>query len=904
MKRLTTLILIVFCGILLQGCRQKADSAAETYTIGFSQCVEDMWRQITMIQMEAEATKYPDLRLIIKTASGDTQRQISQIQELIDAGVDLLIISPNETGPLTPIAVEAFHKGIPTIIWDRKIDSKEYTTFISADNYAIGRDVGKYVMSVLPAGSSILEIAGLKGSSPAVERHGGFMDVIDSLYKVTTISGDWQPSVAKARVEDISDYSKFDLVFGQNDEMALAAYDAIAQRSIQDADRIKFIGIDAVVGIDAVIDGRLDASFLYPPGGEFVVQTAMNILSGKPVEKEYTLKSSIVDVSNASTLKSQSEQILNYQSHINEQKRQLDRISSSYKLLRISIYIIIFFAVLMLVFLVFSFAINRTLSKRNKELELKRIQTERKTDELVAKNAEIENLSTQKLQFFTNLSHEIRTPLTLILNPLDRMAKLEKDPHLQSDIWTLQRNAKHLLKIVNQILDFRKIENNKMILNVQELDIVSFTEEIVKYFETYAQSEKIVYKFRSEIKSQMMWFDSDKLEQVLINLISNAFKNSKKYGVITISITDDADHITIEVHDTGRGMDLNTQQHVFDRFYSVGGNTESHRIGIGLHLCKEYVAMHNGELTLESELGNYSSFFVKLYKDRSHLPEDAVFVDKDVAANRDGDFDDESIKALLSKRYDRTVLVAEDDDDIREYLKSELSENFDVIAVSDGLEALKAIEDNDIAVVLSDVLMPHVNGFQLCKDIKHNLATSHIPVILLTALVDDQQQIYGIAEGADEYIRKPFNIDFVKAKLIRVVEQRIAAQEYLTKKLNAEEIFDVSSPEVESGDDIFREQLSSFLESRYGDSAMGIEEMSDALKLSRVQLYRKAKAIFGLTPVDIIRSFRLSKSAALLKEKRLRVSEVAYECGFSSPSYFTRCFKEKFGVSPTDYQNS
>lgn len=903
MKHLTHILGMILSTVFLSGCQQEKEVDTKKYTIGFSQCVDDMWRQITMIQMEAEATKYPGLHLVIKNASGNTEKQIDQIKELANSGVDLLIISPNETGPVTQAAVDAYRKGIPTIIWDRKIDSKEYTTFISADNYAIGRDVGKYVCSVLPEGATILEISGLKGSSPAIDRHNGFLDVIGSKYHVTTIAGDWQPSVARARVEDISDYSKIDLVFGQNDEMALAAYDAVSLKNPADAERIKFIGIDAVVGIDAVIDGRLDASFLYPPGGEFVIQTAMKILKGDPVEKNYTLKSFIVDSTNASTLKAQSDQLLNYQSHINAQKKQLDTITSSYSLLRESVWVILVFVILMSMFILFAFSTNKKLTKKNKELELKRIQTEKRTDELVAKNAEIENLSNQKLQFFTNLSHEVRTPLTLILNPLDRMAKLEKDPHLQSDIWTLQRNAKHLLKIVNQILDFRKIENNKMVLHVQEMDIVSFTEEIVKYFETYAQTEKIVYNFRSEVKSQMMWFDPDKMEQVLINLISNAFKNSKKYGVITISITDNGDQIILEVHDTGKGMDLNTQQHVFDRFYSVG-STENHGIGIGLHLCKEYVNMHNGSLTLASELGQYTSFYVKLNKDKALLPQDVIVTTVGATAELETEFDESSIHDMLSKKYDKVVLVAEDDDDIREYLTSELSYNFNVIGVSDGYAAIKTLQDKDVDIVLSDVLMPHVNGFQLCKDIKHNLATSHIPIILLTALSDDKQQIYGIAEGADEYIRKPFNINLVKAKLIRIIEQNQAAREYFTKKFNAEKVFEVSSPEVESGDEIFRKQLSAFLESRYSDSSLGIEDMSDALRLSKVQLYRKSKALFGMTPVDIIRSFRLSQSVKILKENRLTISEVAYECGFSSPSYFTRCFKEKFGVSPKEYINS
>ena len=852
-----------------------------------------------MIQMEAEAGKYPGLHLIIKTASGDTDKQIEQIHELTDAKVDLLIISPNETEPVTAAAVEAYKKGIPTIIWDRKINSDQYTTFISADNYAIGRDVGQYVLSVLPEGSSILEISGLKGSSPAIERHKGFMDVIDSKYKLTSIIGDWQAAVARARVEDIPDYSKFDLVFGQNDEMALAAYDAIYDRNPEDADRIIFLGIDAVVGIDAIIDGRLDASFLYPPGGEFVIETAMKILKGESVDKQYILKSSRIDVSNALTLKSQSGQILNYQSRINEQKKKLDNISNSYYMLRIATWlgILVLFVLTILAILIISN--NRRLTIRNKELELKRIQTEKITDELVAKNAEIENLANQKLQFFTNLSHEVRTPLTLILNPLDKMAKKEKDPQLKSDIWTLQRNAKHLLKIVNQILDFRKIENNKMVLNVQEMDIVSFTEEIVKYFETFAQSEKIVYKFRSEIKSQMLWFDVDKLEQVLINLISNAFKNSKKYGIITISIADNGNSITIEVHDTGKGMDLHTQQHVFDRFYSLG-NPENHGIGIGLHLCKEYVSLHNGSLTLESELGKYTSFYVTLKKGKEHLPPEIQFVKPEENEDFCSETDEGAVRDLLSLRYDATVLIAEDDEDIRNYLYEELSENFKVIAVSDGFSAIKMLQEEDISIVLSDVLMPNINGFQLCKEIKKNVATSHIPVVLLTALVDDNQQIYGIAEGADEYIRKPFNVNLVKVKLIRILEQIKSAQQYFAQRFEKDKVFELKNDEQGENDE-FKDQLVSLMEENYQKSEWGIDQISTSLCLSRVQFYRKVKAITGLTPVDLLRSYRLSKSVELLKTKQLTVSEIAYECGFSSPSYFTRCFKDKFGVSPSEY---
>ena len=268
---------------------------------------------------------HPDIALVSKIANNNTEEQVRQIRELIDEGVNLLIVSPNEqTESITNITAEAYKKGIPTIIWDRKIESDEYSTFISADNYEIGTAVGKYISANLNPGSTILEISGLESSSPARERHQGFMDAIEGKgYKVKIIDGNWIPDVARARVEDIAFFEDIDLVFGHNDDMAIAAYEVISKHSQKDADRIKFIGIDAIVGIDAVIDGRLDASFLYPPGGEFVVETAIKLLKGEEVEKNYVLKSSLVDASNPSTLKTQSEQMLEYQKHINTQKRNL-----------------------------------------------------------------------------------------------------------------------------------------------------------------------------------------------------------------------------------------------------------------------------------------------------------------------------------------------------------------------------------------------------------------------------------------------------------------------------------------------------------------------------------------------------------------------------------------------------
>ena len=855
-----------------------------------------------MIQMEAEVTKHPDITLISKIAYNNTQEQVKQIRELIDEGVNLLIVSPNEQiESITEITAEAYRKGIPTVIWDRKIDSDEYSTFISADNYEIGTSVGRYISANLAPGSTILEISGLESSSPAIERHQGFIDTIEGNgYKVRSIDGNWIPDVARARVEDIGLFEDIDLVFGHNDDMAIAAYEVISKYSQEDADRIKFIGIDAIVGIDAVIDGRLDASFLYPPGGDFVVKTAIKLLNGEPVEKNYVLKSSLVDASNASTLKAQSEQMLEYQKHINTQKKELEDIRNNHAMMAHFLFILIMGCIILLTIVVMSLVTTRKIIRKNRALLRKNEEVEQKTNDLIAQNIQIELLSNQKLQFFTNISHEIRTPLTLILNPLDKIEKAVKDPLIQKDVRTLRHNARHLLKIVNQLLDFRKIENNKKTLSVQETDLISFISEIVRYFETYAQSEKIVYSFNSDIKQLMLWIDRTKMEQVFINLISNAFKHSKKYGVITISVTEDENKAIVEVHDTGTGMDENTLQHIFDRFYSVG-NTQNHGIGIGLHLSKEYAELHSGKLYAKSQLGSFSSFYVEIPKGKDYLPEDTLFVDASMVEDA-MITNDEAVKEILARKYDDVVLIAEDDVDIRTYLQEELSENFNTLVASNGYEATQLLLDNNVSVVLSDVLMPHINGYQLCREVKTNIATSHIPVILLTALTDESQMVHGVAEGADEYIRKPFNINYIKIKIINILEERRQLKEAFAREFNADKILDVEVKDIPCADDIFRDNLMDYMENNFENSEVGVDEMSSALGLSRVHLYRKTKSSFGLSPTDLLKKFRLRKAALLLKKDAgLSVSEVAYMTGFSSPAYFTRCFKEMFGVPPTAY---
>ena len=892
-------LLLAIC-MMTNGCRRESISEPKRhYVIGFSQCTNDLWRQIMMIQMQAEAAKYPELSIVVSNAHNNTQLQIDQIREFIEAKVDLLIISPNESEPVTPIAVEAFDMGIPTIIWDRKIHSDHYTTCISADNYDIGRDVGRYINTLLPEGATILEITGLMSSSPAVERHKGFLAEASESYSVHTISGDWKPEVAKERIEAIGQYRNIDLIFAHNDDMALAAYDAINEADSLSAQRIKFIGIDALVGVDAVLDGRLQASFLYPTGGDKVMAIARRILLGKRVEKSYQLQSALVDSHNAYTLKAQQEQIVSYQEQINKQKTVLEQYDRSVDNLKYSLWAVIMIALIAGGMGIYAIRLNLRLRRRNEILTAKNTEIEIATCELMDKHAQIENVTAHKLQFFTNITHEIRTPLTLILNPLDSIVKREKDPEIQRNIWTIQRNARHLLNVVNQILDFRKIENNKMMLTLKQVDIVQFTQEILSYFETYAETEKIVYKFRTDTPHQQLWIDTDKIEQVLLNLLSNAFKYSPKYGTILVSVTDNGPSVLIEVEDNGKGIDKESLPRIFDRFYALK-NTSNYSTGIGLHLTREYVELHHGHITADSLPGAYTVFRVELFKGKSHFGENAAF-DETLSTNYLADevIDDNKVDALLAKKYDETIVIAEDDPEILAYLKDELSTNFRVIAVNNGYDAVKAVMDNEVSLILSDVLMPALNGFQLCSNIKSNIATCHIPIVLLTALSDDNQRIYGIAEGADEYIHKPFNMQYVRLKIIRIIEERRRLADTFAQKFGRLTRHEAAN--LPCVDDVFRDKLFDLIEAQHSDSNFKIELMSDMLGMSRILLYRKITSIFGMSPSDLLRNFRLQKAVQLLTDQRRNVSEVAYTVGFSSPAYFAKCFKSVYNMTPTEY---
>lgn len=880
---LVWLTLIVLCGCTSSGKQKR-------HVIGLSQCMlDDAWREAMINDMRIEASNYDDVEIIIKDAQNNNETQIQQIRDLIRQKVDVLIISPYQSEPITAVAEEAYRAGIPTIITDRKVNTDQYTSFVGANNYEIGLAAGNYAAHYLPPNAIILEIWGLTQTSPAQERHKGFVDALREREDLSfrKIEGQWLVDTARMELRKLEHPEQIDFVYAHNDMMAIAAREYfIAWDSIRGRD-LRIIGVDAVAGagLEAVEDGRINASFLYPTGGEQVIRTAMRIIQGEPVDKFIPLRTAPVDHQSARTLLLQADQLQKYKQRIEAQRSRIDGLSDRFYFLRNSLGVISLLMIGFIALSIYAFYINRKMRQANRKL--------------ISLNAEMKEVTAQKLQFFTNVSHEVRTPLTLILAPLDRLIVSLRESPYASDLGLIQKNANRLLRVINQILDFRKVEGKQEKLAVREIDLVPFVGEIKSYFDSMASVRVISYTFTSSIKQCTLWIDPDLLERVFFNLLSNAFKFTPEGGSVRIELTEEGDRVFIQVIDTGSGIQPANLPHLFDRFYT---EDRSMGTGIGLHLVKEYIHMHGGEIRVESEPGQRTTFTVCLRKGKAHF-EDSDLMETPVShqAYEASRLDDSETKEMLSKTYPYTILITEDDDEVRGFLERELSLHFKIRTAANGKDALRVLEEEEISLVVSDVMMPEMNGFELCRTIKSQLPFSHIPVILLTALTDERQRIFGITGGADDYIQKPFHTDYVKIKIIHLLQERQKLRERLLEKLRDNKLL-LSEPEkVESIDDAFLRKFAEQIEAVYADPEYNVEKLSETLGLSRGHLHRKIKELTGTAPVEFLRTYRLNKATQLLRQNAYTVSEVAYRTGFSSPAYFSKCFKAVYGVTPTEY---
>ena len=894
------------------------DKANRIKVIGVSQCSDDAWRRTMNNEMKREASFNPGIELKIKTANDNNQKQIRDIERFIADKVDLIIVSPNEAIPLTPVIEKAMLEGIPVVLVDRKINSGRYTAFVGADNFQIGKEVGVYTANLLNGKGNVAEIRGLKGSTPDFERHSGFMSVVEKypgIHIVYQNDGGWLRKTAKEKMsEALHKNNPIDLVFAHNDEMATGAYEAITVMS--GIKKPVLLGIDALPGTDGgiqkVMSGILDATFIYPTGGEKAIQTAIHILNKETFEKENILYTAVVDKTNARVLKLQTDQIIQHQNRIGQLNTVLDQNLARYstqRLLLISSLFILFLITVLMVLLIRAYRSknksNIKLEKQNVAINKQKEKLSEQRDQLIVLSKNLEDATQAKLVFFTNISHEFRTPLTLILGPLDSLAEKENlSENGKRLILLMRKNVYVLLKLIDQIIDFRKYENGKMQMYFTLTDLKSFVSEVCESFIEFGKKKHIHLSFTYDTDDFTLWFDSDKMEKICYNLLSNAFKFSTENGRIEVHLS--KIHINNEslaqltISDNGVGISEHHIYSIFDRYYKV--DSRALGSGIGLHLTKVLVELHNGTIGIKSEEGKGSVFTVQIPFKQKEISVVEQYPDLKSYSLREDDIlileSNEEISDTINLQTGKPmVLIVEDNVDVRTYIKSLLIDNFEIIEAPNGqtglFKALKYVPE----LIISDVSMDVMDGFELCRQIKQNLPTSHIPVLLLTAFTLDEQRAVGFESGADAFISKPFNESLLKLRVRKLIENRQMVKDHFQKNLT----FGEKKENVNELDKTFIAKFRKIIEEKMIDSDLNIDEIGKDLGLSRSQLYRKIKSLTNYAPNELVRIIRLKASEQLLIQSEKTISEIAYETGFSSPSYFTKCFKEYFNESPTEF---
>lgn len=909
------LLIFILVLIVAGGCN-NAKTNKSAYTIGFAQCVgSDLWRKTMLDEMKTELSLHPGVNFIYTDAENSSKKQVAQVMGMLQQGIDLLIISPNEAQPLTAVVEEAYNKGIPVIVIDRKTSSSLYTAYVGADNYQLGKMAGQYIGSTSKGPVELLEVMGLPGSSPAIERDRGFIDGLKKFSNVkikSKIYGDWLKQNAETELWKAKDQLKeVNAVFAHNDMMASGAKNVINQLKLPS--KIKVIGIDALPGsgggLEMVNNKVLDASLVYPTGGKEAIVTAFKILNKEPFVRENILQSQVIDSSNVQLMKMQWSKINSQQNDILKQQALLEEQQSVYKSQQVVLNIIVISLVLAIVFgglAFYSLVENR---KINKSLEIKNNEILSQRNQLIEMSAKAEVATEARLNFFTNVSHEFRTPLTLMLSPLQDLLNNDKlAATAGKNIKMISQNAHRLLKLVNQLIDYRKIEFDKQRIKASENNLVEFIKDIVETFRLHAQKQNIRLYLVSQEKDIPVWFDAGMMDKVFFNLIANAIKFCNKDGKIKIVIhKEDNNYVHIDVEDNGIGMSEEDTTLIFNQFYQAD-NAPLTGSGIGLSLSREIVLLHHGHIDVKSQKWVGTTFTVSLPLGDKHL--DAI--EKTYYRNDWTDMDSraEIYRADLEKvseRYtpevfgqpkENSILIVEDNPDLLEYLVEKFSDTYEVYSADNGPAAVTKAYEKVPDLILSDVVLPGLSGKSLALKLKSDLRTSHIPIVLLTAQGSLEHQISGVQSMADLYITKPFNFDYLLANVQNLIKNRVILKEHFISDISSNEKLPVSK----SLDKKFLNDFAGIVEQNLANDKFNVDDICKVIGISRVQLYRKVKALLGCSITDYILSRRLKKAKYLLNNERYTISEITYMVGFANANYFSTVFKANYGLTPTEFK--
>lgn len=867
-------------------------------------------------EINREIMFHPEAEVEIRSADDSNDKQIADINYFIKNKFDIIIAAPNEADAITPIIKKAYDSGIPVIIFDRSINGDSYTAFQGGDNRGIGLQAAQYARHLTKHGAKIIEIRGRQSSTPATERHLGFLQGLSEKNDMDIVGegyGDWNYEES-AHVADslLNLYPDADLIYAHNDIMAIAASETARRRGLHPF----VIGVDAApeIGIKAVADSVIDATFLYPTEGHLLVRTALKILRHEPYDTVlYLPPSSAVDLTNADILLLQNESLREETSKIKILKGQVEEFWE-----RHSAQTILFYAVIAILLLLagFLFLLLRTFWQHKKHQKVLLEQNhllEEQRDLQESLNRQLQEATQSKLMFFTNVSHDLRTPLTLISEPIEQICGASNlTPRQQTLLKIASKNIRILKRLINQILDFRKYENGKLDLHPREVDFCAISREWAESFRAMARKHDIKLHIEIPDTPIYMALDEEKMERVFFNLMSNAFKFTPANGYINFRCRAEGDQLIFYIEDSGKGIKPGDIEKIFERFYQVEkANPEGS--GIGLSLVKAFIELHGGTISAESEPGKGTKFTVTI--PIRHIASTADDTFHHVTTKEDIETELDDIEPAGRSEDDSNpdkplLLVIDDNADIRLLITELLGDEYNVITASNGRQGLKKAARYIPDLVICDVMMPEMDGLECCRLIKEEVSTSHIPVLMLTACSLDEQRIEGYRSGADGYLAKPFSGEVLAARSRSLIENRRKLKNLWPGSAHLPAAV---TPQAEStpqrgdvADDAESEFYNRFLtivREHMGDADLNVDRLATLMGLGRSQFYRKIKALTNYSPVELLRRLRMNQARDLLTTTDKSISEIAYEVGFSTPAYFTKCYRETFGETPSDLRD-
>lgn len=858
------------------------------YTIGISQCAMGPWRIQMNEEIRREALLSSDVECKFCISLDDSKSQIEDIEGLLTSGIDALIVSPNNATDLVPVIEKAYNMGIPVILVDRKIDSNKYTTFVGADNREVGESAAHYILSTKGTGVRIAEFKGDIGISPVKERHDGFASTLRKAgVEFESFNCGWNQGAARVTFDSLCSAGKMpDVIFCHNDNLSQGIRHVIKQYGIMT------VGVDGLAeeGANFIIKEELSASVAYPTCGAEAMRTAISILHGEKPKREVKVPTYVIDSNNAYTLQVSNLRALELANDINKLGNRLDAFLMRVNLQQLLLFSSLAFIAVLIILLIIVFRAYST----NKRLRHR-----------------IEKIVNARISFFTNVSHDFRTPLTLIADPLRQLQSKTLDPHSAKLLNIANKNVTVLLRLINQVLDFRKYEEGKMQMRLSEFNLHNKLKEWTEIFNPLAESRHITYEVKCPYEMNMV-ADEEKIERLTYNILSNAFKYTPDGGKVSINATpSDSENVTLYFTDTGKGMSAKELNHIFEDFYQA--NIHYSGTGIGLALVKAFVDMHHGSVSVQSQPDQGTTFAITLplkqkgditiNEERSqvleNLQQGAV-----IAADGNSIYESEDKRITPSDEDNlSSILIIDDSSEVRSYIRLQLQSKYFILEAKDGEEGISIANEKVPDIIILDVMMPGISGIETAKRLKGDLRTSHIPILMLTASTSDDTQIASYKQGADAFMHKPFNSQVLNARIANLINANLLRQQRLAAPPSEMEQMDATSvEEISPIDSEFIENIQRYIRTHIEDSSLRVDNLCSEFNLSHTQFYRKVKSLTGMGPNELLRMIRLQKAKELLADPKLTVSDITYSVGFSSPSYFTKCFRDAYGITPSEFR--